>query len=300
MGELKEWNGRGDVIRSEYLSPPFTLKTGAAHFTINPLYKVPMPEGDYVILNQTWKIVGGEDASEEVPLNQMYNHHWLISSDAGSPLEMCEGDYFFGGGAEYRNIDYTFPDGYGQKRVNASGYCGANLHFINTEDLAVQWEGFNNPDGNHGAAVKLAAECGWEPGRAPGLCELWGDGSFLCCFTGSRALVNDPSNNSTRTVRLKSTFEYTRDFSDTKHLQVSLLDVGGNARLEDGQVMNILSEWGVDSYLNNEGMYTRCNDTVCTATRTQVVGDGSLFGYGFCPGEMLWSYMHIHAGGSFS
>jgi hypothetical protein len=297
--ELNEWNGRGDVIQTDYLSPPFTLKTGGAHFTINTMYYVPVPKGDYVILNQTWQIVGGEDASEEVPLNQMYNHHWLIASDHGSPLDMCEGDYFFGGGAEYRNIDYTFMDGYGQKRVNASGQCGANLHFINTEDLAVQWEGFNNPDGNHGAAVKLAAECGWEPDRAPGICNNWGDGSFLCCFTGSRAKVNDPSNNSTRTVRLKSTFQYTRNFAGTKHLQTSLLDVGGNARSEHGQMINAISEWGVDTYLSNEGMYTRCDDKVCNATRTQVIGDGSKFGYGFCAGEMLWSYMHIHAGGTF-
>jgi hypothetical protein len=69
--------------------------------------------------------------------------------------------------------------------------------------------------------------------------------------------------------------------------------------MEHGQQLNAISEWGVDSYLNNEGMYTRCNDTVCTATRTQVVGDGSRFGYGFCSGDMLWSYMHIHAGGVF-
>jgi len=136
---ISNWNGRGDVIRTEFVSPAFKLKTGGAHFTLNPLYKVPVPKGDYVILNQTWEIISDVNAAA-VPLTQMYNHHWLIGGDA-DPLDMCEGDYFFGGGAEYRRMDYSFPAGYGQGRVNAKGHCGANLHFISTEDLAVQWEG---------------------------------------------------------------------------------------------------------------------------------------------------------------
>jgi len=292
---LPDWNGRGDVIRSEFLSPAFKLKTGGAHFTLNPLYKVPLPKGDYVILNQTWEIISDTN-SAAVPLTQMYNHHWLVGGDA-DPLDMCEGDYFFGGGAEYRNMDYSFPVGYGQGRVAATGQCGANLHFISTEDLAAQWEGFNNPDGNHGAAVKLAAECGFEPDRAIGPCNHWGDGSFLCCFTGSRARVNNPSNKTKTSFRLRGTFEYTRDFTSYRHLQMALLDVGGNSRDDHGQSLDLTAEWTVESHLNNEGVYTRCNDTVCTATRTQVIGDGSNFGYGLCSGEMLWGYMHMHAGG---
>jgi len=233
---------RGDVIRSEFLSPAFKLKTGGAHFTLNPLYHVPMPKGDYVILNQTWDIVGG-DGTKSVPLTQMYDHHWLIGGHGAYPLEMCEGDYFWGGGAEYRKLDYSMPDGYGIARVSAKGNCGANLHFINTEDLAVQWKGFNDPDGNHGAALKLACECGYEPGRALGLCEHWGDGSFLCCFTGSRAKVNTRSNHTKRSYRLKATFEYTRDFGNVKQVQVSLLDVGGNSRIEHHQMLDEMAEW---------------------------------------------------------
>jgi hypothetical protein len=294
---LEHWstqNGvsRGDVIREEFLSPEFKLKTGGAHFTLNPFYKVPVPKGDYVILNQTWEIVG-DDQGTPVPLTQMYNHHWLIGG-ADWPTSLCEGDYFFGGGAEYRNMDYTFPEGYGMARVGASGECGANLHFINTEDLAAQWKGFNNPEGDHAGAVKLAAECGWEPSRAS-YCDEWGDGSFLCCFTGSRAHVNNPKDKDKRTYRLKATFEYSRDFSTAKHLQMGLLDVGGNLRKEDGQYLDLINEWTVESNLNNEGVYTRCNNTVCTASRSAVVGDGSKYGYGLCSGDMLWGYMHMHA-----
>lgn len=32
-------------------------------------------------------------------------------------------------------------------------------------------------------------------------------------------------------------------------------------------------------------------------TTTTVIGDGSRFGYGLCSGNMLWSYLHMHAGG---
>ena len=299
---LDDWgtaNGprRGDVIQEVFLSPEFKLKTGGAHFTLNSFYKVPVPKGDHAILNNTWEIVA-DDGITAVPLTQMYNHHWLIGGE-DDPLGMCEGDYFFGGGAEYRNMDYTFPEGRGALRVNSSGQCGANIHFISTEDLAAQWEGFNNPDGNHGGAVKLACECGYEPGRAPGLCEKWADGSFLCCFTGSRALVNDPSNNKTTTYRMRGTFQYSRDMSSVRHAQVALMDVGGGIRSENGMVMNAISEWNVNSYLNDEAVYTRCNDTVCTASRNQVVGDGSSFGYGICSGDMIWGYMHMHAGGMY-
>jgi hypothetical protein len=293
--ELSDWNGRGDIIQSSYLSPTFKLKTGGAHFTLNSFYKVPVPKGDYAILNNTWEIVS-DDGFTAVPLTQMYNHHWLIGG-SDDPLAMCEGDYFFGGGAEYRNMDYTFLEGYGNLRINATGQCGANVHFISTEDLASRWEGFNNPDGNHGAAVKLACECGYEPGRADDICAEWADGSFLCCFTGSRARVNDPSNNATTTYRLRGTFEYSRDMSSVKHAQTSLMDVGGGIRVEDGMVMNAISEWNVNSYLNDEAVYTRCNDTVCSAVRNQVVGDGTTFGYGLCSGDMIWGYMHMHAGG---
>jgi hypothetical protein len=61
--------------------------------------------------------------------------------------------------------------------------------------------------------------------------------------------------------------------------------------------LDAINEWGVASNLNNEGVFTRCNDTVCTATRSQVVGDGSKYGYGICSGDMVWGYMHMHAGG---
>jgi len=292
--EIVSLNGHGDnVIKTTVLSPAFKLKTGSAHFTINPLYRVPVPDGDHLIINQKWELAVGSE-QKPVPLSELYNHHWLVGGNA--PLDLCEDDYFFGGGAEYRTMDYTFPDGYGQARIAASNNCGANFHFINTEDLLLQWHGFNNPNGSHGAAAKLCAECGYEPSRADGLCNEWGDGSFLCCFTESRCLVNNKHDKSTKDYRMKGTFYYKRDFVGYKFGQLNLIDIGGNSRTEHGQMLDQIAEWNVESNLNNEGVHSHCNGTVCTMSETIVVGDGSRFGYGMCAGDMLWSYIHVHAG----
>lgn len=301
--KLEDWSvehetvsleGHGDdVIKTTVLSPAFKLKTGNAHFTINSLYRVPVPEGDHIIVNQVWELAVGPE-QKPVALSEMYNHHWLIGGEG--PLDLCEGDYFFGGGAEYRTMDYTFPPGYGQARISASNNCGANFHFINTQDLLLEWEGFNNPNGSHAAAAQLCAECGWEPTRADGLCEKWADGSFLCCFTESRCRVNNPKDKSTQDYRMKGTFYYKRDFTGYKFGQLNLFDIGGNARTERGQMLDEIAEWNVAANLNNEGVHSHCNATVCTMSETVTIGDGSRFGYGMCAGDMLWSYIHVHAG----
>jgi hypothetical protein len=246
-----------------------------------------------MIYNQVWDIVRG-DTEESVPLSALYNHHWLIGGDA--PLDLCEDDFFFGGGAEYRTMDYTVQEGYGFARIGALGNCGGNFHFINTQDLLLEWDDFNNPQGNKAAAAKNCAECSWEPNRADGLCSKWGDGSFLCCFTESRCQVNNPQNKSKLEYKMKGKFYYSRNFTGTTGVQVNLVDIGGNARTVNGQMLDQFDEWNVAANLNNEGMFTRCDDTLCTMTNSYVIGDGSRFGYGICSGEMLWSYIHVHAG----
>lgn len=299
--KLEDWTeetnvintARGDVIEKTFTSPSFKLMTGNAHFTLNPLYRVPLPKGDVMIYNQIWDIVRG-DNEESVPLTHVYNHHWLIGGEA--PLDLCEDDFFFGGGAEYRTMDYTMLEGYGQPRIGSLGDCGGNFHFINTEDLLLEWDDFNNPNGDSAAAAKLCAECGWEPNRADGLCEKWGDGSFICCFTESRCKVNNQKNKTKLEYKMKGKFYYSHNFADTKGVQINLVDIGGNARTENGQMLDQLDEWNVDANLNNVGMHQQCNDTVCTMTNSYVIGDGSHFGYGICSGEMLWSYIHVHVG----
>lgn len=95
---------------------------------------------------------------------------------------------------------------------------------------------------------------------------------------------------------MKGTITYKRDFSGMKTGQLMLIDIGGNSRSEHGQILDMAAEWNVDSNLNNEGVHSRCNDTVCTMNDSVIVGDGTRFGYGMCAGNVLWSYIHVHGG----
>ena len=59
---------------------------GAAHFTLNPLTKIPFPTGDYSVIRADWSIMDGEGQSN-TPLSEVYNHHWLIGTATGvNPL----------------------------------------------------------------------------------------------------------------------------------------------------------------------------------------------------------------------
>jgi hypothetical protein len=95
---------------------------------------------------------------------------------------------------------------------------------------------------------------------------------------------------------MKGTFYYKRDFTGYKFGQLNLFDLGGNARSDHGQMLDQFAEWNVAANLNNNGLHSHCNGTVCTMTESITVNDGSRFGYGICPGEMVWSYTHMHAG----
>lgn len=289
--------------RSEYFTPRFGIESGGEVFTWNPFYHLKFPKGDYVLTKTQWDIVDGS-GSNAIPLTELYNHHWLVGTHnpvGFDPLGfgpiggMCEDDLFWGGGAEYRNLDYSFPAGYGIQRIGASGVCGANLHFIRVDDLKTSWEGFNDPQGNHGAALKNCAECGYAPGRSP-YCLEWLDGFWPCCILGARCPVNNPKDRTKKTYRMKYTVEWTRSMSSFKNLRVHCFDLGGATRVEK---QNFLfgTEWNAGPYLNNEGAHQRCNGTVCNITQTVVVGKQKSLENGICAGEMIWSYMHMHSGG---
>jgi hypothetical protein len=293
---------------STYLSPRFGILPGGAHFTWNPFYHIKVPKGDYVLTRSQFDIVDGTGSERSIPLTELYNHHWLIGTHSPvgfDPLGlppflpgMCEEDLFWGGGAEYRKLDYTVPEGYGIKRVGASGVCGANLHFIRVDDLATSWKGFNDPKGNAGAAVKNCAECGWGPGKSP-LCIKEFDGFWPCCFLGARCAAKDSGNatwmNTKKFYRMKYTLTWTRQFSTFKNLRVHCLDLGGHVRIEKQNFLFGI-EWNAGPYLNNAGSHQRCNETVCNITNTAIVGEQTSLQNGICAGEMIWSYMHMHGG----
>jgi hypothetical protein len=279
------------------------LLTGGAHFTINTFYHVKFPKGDYMITDQKFDIVHGKKANDQypntlpsIPLTELYNHHWLLGTTTDpDPLATCEGDYFWGGGAEFRKMDYKIPEGYGLQRIGAKGYCGANLHWINVEDLKLNWEGMNDPKGDHGAAVKNCAECGYAPGRSPE-CPTFMDGSFACCFTTSRCPVNNPHDHKRRSYRLKYQITWTRDIVSRKGLRIHLIDLSGGSHFDKGQLIFGV-EWNTDKGLNNAGDHQACNETVCTMTESVTVGTETNFESGLCAGKLIWGYTHMHAGG---
>jgi hypothetical protein len=177
----------GDINVTTFSSPELKIMKGAAHFTLNPITKMPFPTGDHTIVAAEFRIqdLGG---NRQTPLSELYIHHWLVGTHEGvDPLVACDWNLFFGAGAEMRGIPIIFPDGYGMQRIGDSGVCGGNLHFIRTEDLATNWTGLNDPstfkDPMH-AAVKNCIECGWAPKRSDS-CSKALDGNFACCLTGS-------------------------------------------------------------------------------------------------------------------
>lgn len=225
-------------------------------------------------------------------MHEVYNHHWLIGTQSGDVLSDCEGDLYFGAGAEMRGVPKHWPEGYGFRRINAADHCGGNLHFIRTEDLKTKWDGMNDPsqfpaDMQLGAAVKNCIECGWAPGRSIS-CGKGGDGGFECCVQGSRCPVNNPSDRSKKAYHLKYVVKYVRDLTAIKPIKFNVINVGGGA-----------VEWNVAPNLNKPGQGQTCNDTVCHIQHTWTVDHMGKMGggnHGICPGTMLWSYVHMHNG----
>jgi len=291
-----------EVFTTVYTSPPMKLKTGGSFFSFPINTAVPWPKGDYTIMKTNFKIVNSEGKSD-VPLSEVYLHHWLIGAPDGAVaiLNPCEGSLFYGAGAEMRGTTYAPPEGYGVKRIGASGECAANFHLIRTEDLKTSWSGLNDPKGNPGAAAKTCSECGWAPGRAS-TCPQFLDGTYFCCFTNSRCPVNNPEDHSVKTIHLQYQVQWTRDMTTLKHITQGYTDIR-NA--------HTISEWNVAPNAKPYDLFPlpfgripalpgsgnmSCNDTVCTNSNTWTVGERLGKDYHLCPGKMLWSYMHMHTG----
>jgi len=286
------WHVDGYFVNvTTYKSPEIKLKTGEAHFAFNQFNDMPFPSGDHSIVRADWDLV--DSAGNQVGLNEVYNHHWLIGTTKGvNPLLACEEDLFFGAGAEMRGMPTVLPKGYGIRRVKATGHCGANLHFIRTDGLKTKWDGMNDPsqypeDMQMGAAVKNCIECGYAPGRAVGICGEANDGDFNCCFTASRCpAVGGILNRSKKSYHLTYEIQWTTNLTAVKPLQGGVIDVS------DGQV-----EWNVGPNLTNPEANQICSETLCNISQTYTVDKLPDFGgTGICSGKMLWSYMHQHNG----
>lgn len=128
------------TVTERIFSQPFYLRNGDLVFTAFEDTILPMPTGDYAIL----KLEGGlmDCNNESVPLDVVYNHHWLMKPVSGPTTHFnkpCpdgqDFSYVFGVGAESRKTPTIIPDGYGY-HVAAGTVWGANIHILHTEGLA--------------------------------------------------------------------------------------------------------------------------------------------------------------------
>jgi hypothetical protein len=285
-----------EVQTTTYTSPPMAIQTGGSFFAFPINTRVPWPKGNYTIMKTDFKIIDDLTNASDVPLSEVYMHHWLIGAAIVFPnadlLGPCEGSLFYGAGAELRGMSYAYPEGYGMKRIDASGECSANLHLLRTQDLNTSWDGLNDPKGNKYAAVKNCVECGYAPGRASE-CKPINDGTFGCCFSDSRCPVNNPKDISTKTYHLQYEVQWTRDLTKLKHLTTGFVDI-----------RNILTitEWNVAPNMKSHphpfipSGNQKCNATVCVDSNYWIVGERAGAGAHLCPGRMLWSYTHMHTG----
>lgn len=280
-------NVTGKLHKTTYTSPALTLKSGGGHFTLNPLTAIPFPKGSYSLFSAEFRVMD-ETGTTNVPLSELYLHHWLIGThEFADPLIPCESsdNMFFGAGAEMRGINLVMPNDYGIRRIDVLGKCGGNLHFIRTgSDLQTNWTGFNNPNGSRGAAIKNCIECGWAPDRMFGCDEVL-DGNILCCFTGSRCPVDNPADESAHSYRLEYDVVWSRDLKGVKDIHMGVLDVSGDA-----------IEWDIAPGMVDPDTHTFCTETMCNISNTWTVGHKTNFSSGICEGTMLWSYTHQHVG----
>ena len=109
------------------------------------------------------------DTNETVPLDEVYDHHWVVAPDDFENYLCPSGpQYVFGIGAESRRTYVTFPKGYGYRVMDPSIYWGANIHLLRTEHLA----------GEPFKAAKECNECYYAPGKG---CLPQDNGTFTCC-----------------------------------------------------------------------------------------------------------------------
>ena len=79
----------GTVKKTTYVSPTIKLMKGGSHFTWDPLTDIPFPKGNYSVLEVDFDIVDADGA--EVPLTEVYIHHWLVGSTGNAnPLHLCD------------------------------------------------------------------------------------------------------------------------------------------------------------------------------------------------------------------
>lgn len=184
--------------KATYRSPAMRMTPGQVIFTDPNNTPLRMPGGSVAITSFNAQIVDAQGSP--VPLSEVYLHHWLIFDGFGN-AGVCGGylGYKFGVGAESRNTDTTFPDGYAMITSGKERW-GANIHVLRTDGV---------PD------VKSCIECHCEGGG----------GNFGCCPDGSFCDTTKGIDHAPREYFLEYTIEYSTDTSAYTAIDITVLDV---------------------------------------------------------------------------
>jgi len=203
-------------------------------FTDKNTFVLPFPKvsGSYAITKfGPAEIV--DDSGKSIPLDEVYNHHWLIFNTKGNS-GVC-GDflsYIFGVGAESRRTPTEFPDGYGYV-VSPRERWTANIHLLRTQELLVL------PGGNKSGALKECIECWWAPGKG---CSPLQNGQFACCQSGSKCPTL-PNVLGKKSYHLSYSITYTQQVQSIKPVHMYLLDAS-NCQVETNIYPNPISpDW---------------------------------------------------------
>lgn len=205
------------VLQQTLHSRPLYLANGQVVFTRYENTHIPMPDGDFAMLQMGGEVVDCNNVS--VPLTTVYNHHWLLKPISGPTTHSdiaCTGssfEYVFGVGAESRKTLTKFPAGHGFHVKNGTVW-GANIHLLHTVDIA---------GGDLG--IKQCIECWATPYRISHTqgCDAGGNGSFSCCGAGGGGNCEVTTQDPVPTEYFMSmTLEFTRDVDAITDLDVSV------------------------------------------------------------------------------
>ena len=136
---------------------------------------LPFPEGEVFIKSFKAEVVDSNNNS--VPLDEVYNHHWLVFENNHPNKGVCGGylSYRFGVGAESRGTPTIFPDNFGL--VSGGNHWGANIHLLRTVGLS-----------GGVAGVKDCIECAWAPNKGCSKAESGRSGAVTTLMAGMRTV----------------------------------------------------------------------------------------------------------------
>lgn len=207
------------VVRQTYRSDAMSLRPGEVVFTDKDHFVLQFPhvKGSYAITRFQAEVV--DEAGASVPLDEVYNHHWLVFNSQGN-RGVCGGflTYIFGVGQESRRTPVAFPDGTGYL-AQGDWRWTANIHLLRTQGLRADY--------GESQAVKDCIECSYHVGKG---CRPHETGTFACCQDHSFCPV-DGSVGGRKNYYLSYTMEYTQDVGAIEPVRIFVLD-GSNCAIE--------------------------------------------------------------------